>query len=299
MPRWPFPFRHKPEGTRTLTRAKVVALLEGLYSLAPLALAHFVKFEGFGSPPAILYAAIGLTVSVLLVLRTNTAYDRWWEARKLWGKLVNVSRNLVVKARTFARPEQAELERFADLVIGFAPILRDHLREGDPPPPAEPGPPPRHLPALRTAAIYRSLADWRTRGLIDGDELRVLDSEGREFLEICGACERILKTPLALSYRIFLRQAMWLYLLILPWGIIGDLNWWAIPLTIIQAYLFFAIDEIAGTIENPFGLDDDDLDLDGICRGIDRSVRDIVEEDEPQPMRPSSQAVLSDSTQVR
>ncbi|MDQ3331895.1 MAG: hypothetical protein M3552_14785 [Planctomycetota bacterium] len=259
--------------TRTLRRAKIAALLEGVYSLAPLALAYWFKITSFGSPPAILYAALGITMSVLLMLRTNTAYDRWWEARKLWGKLVNVSRNLVIKGRTLARPDEAELHRFADLVIGFAPILRDHLRSGGPAlATATDLRPAQHLPSQRTIEIYETLAGWHHRNLIDGDRLRILDSEAREFLEICGACERILKTPLSRSYRMFLRQGIWLYLIVLPWGIIGELAWWAVPLTIIQAYLFVAIDEIARAIEDPFGLDDDDLDLDGICRTIELSV---------------------------
>lgn len=260
--------------TGTLRRAKVAALLEGVYSLAPLGVAYWFELETFEAPPAILYAAIGLTLSVLLVLRTNSAYDRWWEGRKLWGKLVNVSRNLVIKARTLARPEPAELARFADLVTGFATVLKDHLRALS----AAPAPPPAgHVPSLRAVAIYDVLEGWRRAGAIDGDRLRVIDSEARELLEVCGACERILKTPLTTSYRVFLRQGMWLYLLVLPWGIIHDLDLWTVPVTIVQAYLFVAIDEIARAVENPFGLDEDDLDLDGICRGIEQSVRDIVE----------------------
>ena len=262
--------------TRTLKRAKIAALLEGVYCLAPLGLAYWFDMTQVGSPPAILYAALGITMSVLLVLRTNTAYDRWWEARKLWGKLVNVSRNLVVKARTLGRPEADELASFARLVIGFAPILRDHLRTGAPAIATRAdGIAAVHLPSQRVVEIYEMLSDWYRRGVIDGDQLRILDSEIREFLEICGACERILKTPLSASYRMFLRQGSLLYLLILPWGIIGQLAWWAIPLTIVQAYLFAAIDEIARAVEDPFGHDDDDLDLDGICQGIERSVGSV------------------------
>ena len=129
-----------------------------------------------------------------------------------------------------------------------------------------------HGPSQTMLAIYDLLDRWREAGRIDGDRLRILDAEAREFLEICGGCERIVKTPLTRSYRVFLRQGIWLYLLILPWGIITSLDFWSIPLTIVQAYLFVAIDEIARAIENPFGDDDDDLDLDAICRTIELSV---------------------------
>jgi len=274
------PFKFDFKVTGALRKAKIAALLEGLYSLAPIGVEWWYDRDhtvGGADPPTILYGAVGLTLSVLLVLRTNSAYDRWWEARKLWGALVNVSRNLVVKARTLAHPDPDELKRFADLVIGFAPMMRDHLRGGGPslstPDAALPA---HHAPSLRMVEIYRILAGWQDRGMIDGWRFASLDREARDFLDICGACERILKTPLSTSYRVFLRQGTWLYLLILPWGVIGQLSWWAIPATIVQAYLFVAIDEIARAIENPFGFDDDDLDLDGICRGIEQSVGDIA-----------------------
>lgn len=267
--------KFNPRVTVTLRRAKWAATLEGVYSLLPLYVARWFDMNAGGAPPAVLFAALGLSLSVLLVLRTNSAYDRWWEARKLWGKLVNVSRNLVVKARVFAHPDSSELEAFATQVINFAPILRDHLRGGDPKLPPMPSTIP-HQPGLHTLGIYRTIQNWYEQKRIDGDQLRILDSEAREFLEICGACERILKTPLTRSYRIFLRQGTWLYLLLLPWGITGQLTFWAIPLTIAQAYLFVAINEIALAIENPFGYDDDDLDLDSICVGIDKSIRDII-----------------------
>ena len=277
MPRWPFLINPRAATTQSLRRAKVAALLEGVYSLVPFGVAYFYELRSHGSPPTILYAAIGLTLSVLLVLRTNSAYERWWEARKLWGALVNVSRNLVVKARTIARPEPAELKRFAELVIGFAPLLRDHLRGGGPALAAATADrPAHHAPSQRMIEIYEVLAGWQARGLIDGERLLTLDREARDFLDICGACERILKTPLTASYQVFLRQGTWLYLLILPWGIIGDIDWWVIPLTIVQAYLFVAIAEIARAIENPFGFEDDDLDLDAICLAIEQSVRGIA-----------------------
>lgn len=274
------PFFQTLVATGALRKAKLAAVLEGVYSLAPLGLAWWLDHDhsiGGGSPPTVLYGAIGLTLSVLLVLRTNSAYDRWWEARKLWGALVNVSRNLVVKARTLAGPGPEELKRFAELVAGFAPMLRDHLRGGGPTlAAANADRPAHHAPSRRMIEVYETLEGWRRGGLIDGERLWLLDREAREFLDICGGCERILKTPLSTSYRVFLRQGIWLYLLILPWGVIGQLSWWAIPATIVQAYLFVAIEEIARAIENPFGHDDDDLDLDGICRSIEQSVLDAA-----------------------
>ena len=261
----------------SLQHAKRSALLMGLYSLVPFLVGQYVELPHQQSPPSILYAALGLTLSVLLVLRTNTAYDRWWEGRKFWGRLVNVSRNLVIKTRAFAGPEPEEMRAFAARLSEFAVVLRDHLRAGAPTlATTTADQPAHHRPSRVVSEIYEQMGGWLRSGLLDGERLRTLDLEARELLEICGGCERIVKTPLARSYRTFMRQGVWLYLLFLPWGLGGELRYMTIPLTVIQTYLFIAIDELARAIENPFGNDEDDLDLDSICRAIEQSLRDLA-----------------------
>jgi putative membrane protein len=95
-------------------------------------------------------------------------------------------------------------------------------------------------------------------------------------MNICGGCERIKKTPIAGSYRTFIRQSIALYLITLPWGIVDLMHWWIIVVVPAVAYFMIGVEVIAEDIEEPFGRDDDDLPLDAICEVIDRSVREIV-----------------------
>jgi putative membrane protein len=283
----------------TVGRIAYYAGLVGLYSLIPLikndlgAFAggflesigvhpeQIVEIEEFGDFSSSLHGIIGLVLGLLLVFRTNSSYSRWWEARKLWGKLVNVSRNMAIKFRELTNFGKQELRELGDLLVAFPEALRDHLREDDDfsmfPELEQIEPPPRHIPAYIADLIYRRVIGWKRSGIIDGDELRVIDSETRELMEICGACERIRRTRLSPSYRTFVRHCITLYLITLPWGLVEDFKLWTVPMTVIMAYFMIGIEVIAHSVEEPFGLDEDDLDLDGLCITIRSTVNEILD----------------------
>ncbi|WP_417395599.1 bestrophin family ion channel [Gimesia chilikensis] len=283
----------------TVGRIAYYAGLVGLYSLIPLikndlgAIAggfleglgvhpeRIVEIEEFGDFSSSLHGIIGLVLGLLLVFRTNSSYARWWEARKLWGKLVNISRNMAIKFRELTNFTKQELRELADLLVAFPEALRDHLREDDDfsmfPQLEQIDPPPRHIPAYIADLIYRRVISWKRSGMIDGDELRIIDSETRELMEICGACERIRRTRLSPSYRTFVRHCITLYLLTLPWGLVKEFGLWTVPMTVIMAYFMIGIEVIAHSVEEPFGLDEDDLDLDGLCITIRSTVNEILD----------------------
>lgn len=283
----------------TVGRIAYYAGLVGLYSLIPLikndlgAIAggfleglgvhpeRIVEIEEFGDFSSSLHGIIGLVLGLLLVFRTNSSYARWWEARKLWGKLVNISRNMAIKFRELTNFTKQELRGLADLLVAFPEALRDHLREDDDfsmfPELEQIDPPPRHIPAYIADLIYRRVIGWKRTGMIDGDELRIIDSETRELMEICGACERIRRTRLSPSYRTFVRHCITLYLLTLPWGLVEEFKFWTVPMTVIMAYFMIGIEVIAHSVEEPFGLDEDDLDLDGLCITIRSTVNEILD----------------------
>ncbi len=133
----------------------------------------------------------------------------------------------------------------------------------------------QHAPLAITAELYEFLGKWKRDGYIDGDELRVIDAELLRFMDICGGCERIQKTRIIRSYRLFARQCVILFLLTLPWGIAKEFGWWTVPLTALTAYFMFGMEIVAEHVEEPFGYDDDDLDLESMCRTIGRSVSEI------------------------
>jgi putative membrane protein len=255
------------------------ALLAGVYSLLPLLIAHFDLVE---TPRLIggASAALLFVLALLIGFRVNAAYDRWWEARKLWGTLVNVSRNLAVKVRELQQPNDADRQSVRDLIVAFCLGLKDHLRdeadlsrlpgfEAD-------SSRPIHLPSYVARRLYRVFSGWQAAGELSDERLWVLDSETRILLDVCGACERIKTTLPSVSWRFFTRQSILAVLILLPWGLVESFGAWTIVLTILISYVVIAGEAIAGWVEEPFGRGEDHLDLEGICQAIDLSVSEVL-----------------------
>jgi putative membrane protein len=236
---------------------------------------------------ATFHGFLGLVLGTLLVFRTNTSYDRWWEGRKLWGQLVNDARNLAIKVETCVRADAADKQRLGRWLCDFAIALKEHLR-GRVQLTELPGfaserleRQPVHVPAYISARIYDQFEAWRQNDQLGGFELLFLDQHAASLMNICGACERIQKTPISLSYRWFIRQSIGIYLLTLPLGLVQSLGWWTVVTVTMLSYFMIGIEMIAENIEDPFGFDEDDIMLDDICRNIERSVNEILMQQPP------------------
>lgn len=267
--------------SRTLTRVALLAMGMGAYAAIPV-FKEYSAYQNYGDSPSQIHAALSMCLGCLLVFRINAAYARWWEARTLWGCLINCSRNLALKVSVLAAPAPGEAADFARLQIAFPRALTDYLRKL----PYEnreifPHGAPQHPPLAIANQLYDWIRAWLSDGRLDGDELRVIDTEWSKLMDVCGACERIANTPFVVSYRTFLRQCIALFLFTLPWGIAEDFKWWTIPLTMVTAYFMIGMETVAEHVEEPFGFDEDDLDLQGMSDAIERSVRDIFSR--PQP----------------
>jgi putative membrane protein len=227
-----------------------------------------------------LHGFLGLILGTLLVFRTNTSYDRWWEGRKLWGQLVNDCRNLAIKVQTCVRAAEEDKQRLGQWLIDFAYSLRDHLRGGgrlrDLKSFGDATGEPPHVPAYISARIYDQIEAWRRDDKVGGFELLFLDQHAASLMNICGACERIQKSPISVSYRWFIRQLIAIYLITLPWGLIETFGWWTDPAVVMLAYFMIGVEMIAEEIEDPFGTSEDDLMLDELCLTIERSVKGIL-----------------------
>lgn len=221
-----------------------------------------------------LTVANAIVISVLLGFRNLQAYDRWWEGRKLWGQLINESRNLCLKAVPFGGPA------FGDLVAGFAVSLKNHLR-GVKELALVPGfatseANPAHVPAYVAAKLFEAIRDARKAGAISDCEFLAIDLHAKSLLEICGACERIQSSPVPLSYRALLRHGTILYVASAPWFLTGDVGYWSIMIDALMAYFLFGIELTAEDVEEPFGKDGDDLDLIRFCDIIRASASQIL-----------------------
>lgn len=200
-----------------------------------------------------------LVLGVLLNFRNREAYDRWWEARKLWGQLINDSRNLCVKVAALTRLSAEARADIRQLVPAFAVALKDRLRGAVG---------PVHVPLNLHARLIGRLQAERSAGRLTELDLVVLDPHVRGLMDVCGACERIKGSPVPLSYRALLRHGLVLYLLTTPWLVTDHLGWWAIPVMSLFAYFLLGVELTAEDVEDPFGRDGDDLALGAFCETI-------------------------------
>ncbi len=268
--------------TVPLMRVSMWALAVGVYSCLSL-LKSYPPFVYVPEIPAGIDAALSFAMALIISFRVNRAYERWWEARTLWGTLVNVSRNLAVKIRELRHPDIEDRQWARNIIVAFGIGLKDHLRD-DPDLKVLPGfetsqATPRHLPSHVVGQLYRLFDKWKSEDNLSDQQLWVLDSEARILLEVCGGCERIKTTLMSISWRFFTWQCIAVYLLVLPWGLVDDFGVWTIPLTIAIAYFVIAGEGIAHYVEEPFGMHEDHLDLDRISHEIDRSVSEILSAD--------------------
>lgn len=230
-----------------------------------------------------------IVLGLLLVFRTNTAYERFWEGRKIWGTLVNTSRNLarqtwiIVPARSLEDREQKAVT--LRLIVAFAVATKLHLRQEQINEelatlmPAEQFQKLQgmHHPPLKIAFwIGDYLQQQYERGLLDSYQLVSLQNLLNTLVDCVGGCERILKTPMPLAYAIHLKQLLLLYCLSLPFQMVGTMGWWTGPVVALISFTLFGIEEIGIEIENPFGHDANDLPLDAICDTMLRNINDLM-----------------------
>jgi ion channel-forming bestrophin family protein len=220
-------------------------------------------------------------LSLLLSFRNNAAYQRWWEARGLWGKLVNDSRNLAAKCAAFVPAEVVARSRVGALLIGFAEALRRQLRDEAPRLneiagfESETADPP-HVPLFLAGRLFDEVAGWKQEGVIDQATLWVLDSHLSGLLDVCGGCEKIRTTPLSPSYKGLLRTGLVLNVVAEPWLTVPETGFWALPVFVLVCFFLFGVELIDSIVEEPFGRDRDDLDLDRYCETIRSGVADFL-----------------------
>jgi ion channel-forming bestrophin family protein len=219
-----------------------------------------------------------IILGLLMSFRNSAAYARWWEARGLWGQLTNYSRNLAAKIAAFLPAEVVANSRFALVLVNFAEALKRQLRGESPHLRDLPGfeheeADPPHVPLDLARRLFAILAGWKRDGHIDQAELWILDTHLRGLLDVCGGCEKIRNTPLSPSYKGLLRAGLLLNVLAEPWLTVPEIGFWGLPAFLLACFFLFGVELIDSIVEEPFGQERDDLDLDRYCR----TVRDGVE----------------------
>jgi putative membrane protein len=277
------------------TLVREIGLRVGLCVLwATAVVLYHYRVHHLGSS-VVLHSLVGVALGLLLVFRTNASYDRFWEGRRLWGGIVNETRNLVRAASVHLAEDRTLLRALTRWTVVFPWAAMSSLR-GE----ANFGPALDELGARDAAATRDSqhpalfaaqrmtaiLHDARRRGLISDIVLTSLDANIQQLVDFLGGCERIRKTPLPFAYVVHLRRALIIYCFSLPFALVESFGWFTILDVLFVAYTFFGIEEIGVEIEGPFGDDANDLPLPDICAtihrnlyslaGMDQSERDVL-----------------------
>jgi putative membrane protein len=240
---------------------------------------------------------MGLTLAIFLGFRNTVAYERWWEARTLWGELLIVVRNLA--RQTVSLPEglsAPERERLVHRLIAFAHALRHQLRgtaAGDEvsrwltPEEAAALAGRPNPPNVLLGMIGQGYAQLCREGRLEPMLLANIDAQVTRLSYVLGGCERIQGTPIPFAYILLLHRTVYVYCLLLPFCLIGSVGW-VTPLMVgVLSYTFFGLDALGDQIENPFDRLPNDLPLDAMCRTVEISLGELLGERElPPPLQP-------------
>lgn len=254
-----------------------VAIFSGLVAYAELNYFQLSKTSNVTNI-GMMHSLLGFVLSLLLVFRTNTAYDRWWEGRKLLGSLTNVSRNLALKIKALKLTDE-DIRFFEYGIPKYAFALKEHLREkmyfgkNSLLIEVEEG---KHVPNQIAGSLTNRFYGLLEKGSISQEQFIVLSVDFNQFTDICGACERIKNTPIPFSYSAFIKKFIFVYVITLPFGWVFSLGYFVVPIVPFILYVLASLELIAEEIENPFGYDANDLPVDQICINIEKHVGEIL-----------------------
>ena len=228
------------------------------------------------------YSLIGFVISLLLVFRTNTAYDRWWEGRRKWGEVVNDTRNMAVKLSPLLK-EKSDRDFFARMISNFAVSMKEHLRLGIDIDELNLTPAEKnelinrnHVPTAIVELMYRRLKLHREKGEISDIEFLSIDKNLNALLDSIGACERIKNTPIPFSYSLFIKKFIFIYVTTLPLAFVVQFGYFSALIATFVFYVLVSMEVLAEEIEDPFGTDDNDLPTDQLCERIDQVVQEVL-----------------------
>ncbi|WP_114811107.1 bestrophin family protein [Paraburkholderia kururiensis] len=247
------------------------------------------------------FTLCGVALTIFLAFRNNRSYDRYWEARTLWGNLLISARTLTsqmlayVPTGSHEGSQQFDRDAFVRSLMAFAYALKHQLRDTDPYDDLEP-----LVGAARAIALkgrqYRPVAilnDLRTtlgalhkRGALDGTQLWMLDAQLNELEKIVGGCERIASTPIPFAYGVLLHRTVYAYCFLLPFGLVESVGVFTPLITVFVSYTLIALEAIAGDIAEPFGTAPNNLALDAMTRTIERSLLELCDEPVPAEVVP-------------
>lgn len=237
------------------------------------------------SNTTIFHSILGFILSMLLVFRINSAYDRWWEGRKAWGSFVNNSRGLALKLNAFLSSSNQKVKNeLGVLVSNYIIIVKDHLQDNS----IEENihwidcidknafRKANHKPNFIAKIIFQKINTLYLEKQISDTQFLLINEELKSFTDNTGICERIKSTPIPFAYSLFLKKVIFMYVITMPLAFSIDFRYWAIPIVCIIFYAFASLEIISEEIEDPFGNDANDLPTDELAEKIKGNIQEIL-----------------------
>jgi putative membrane protein len=248
--------------------------------IAYVVITYFPEATYLSSLTAV-YSLVGFVISLLLVFRTNTAYDRWWEGRKKWGEMVNDSRNLAVKISTLQFNKE-ENDFFRRMISNFTYATKEHLRrninldelqltDAERRGLAQ----KKHIPVEIVHLMFKHMNKLKDAGHLSEIEYLAINDNLDSLMDSLGACERILNTPIPFSYSLFLKKFIFIYTTTLPLAFVTTFWYFSALIATFVFYVLVSMEVLAEEIEDPFGTDDNDLPTDQLCETIRTNVNEV------------------------
>jgi putative membrane protein len=304
--------RERPSGLKLffIVRGSILPriwrpLLASTVIAALVAVTHGVLFNFKITLTTIPFSLIGLALAIFLGFRNSTAYDRYWEGRKLWGELVFRCRSLARQCQSMIDDSEAAKAhrglgdvrvRMIYRAIAFGHALRHHLRgtEGSaelksllPEEEWRQSGKTSNKPDFLLRCMGADLRQCLKEGRVDGCLAAAIDSTLSSMAAVAAGCERISGTPIPFSYTLLLHRTAYVYCFLLPFGLVDSIGFMTPLVVVIVAYTFFGLDALGDEIEEPFGLSSNDLPLDAICRTIEINLRESLDDERvPPPLAP-------------
>lgn len=243
---------------------------------------YIVLYSGGPTLPMTPFEYSGAVLALILVLRVNAGHDRWWEARKIWGSIVNQSRNLAIVVFSYSKSRTQMTEALLRWVAAWPHVMKDSLRRDTSIADAAKIIGNHEAAAVRTAdsmpmyvgyRIAEALHNQVQQGNLSEFAFHRAESERSQLIDAIGACERIRNTRMPLVLAIKTRRFILLFLALLPFALI-DRAGWAAPLVVaLASYPLFSLDEIGAELQNPFSPRNlSHLPLDEVANTISRNV---------------------------
>ena len=275
----------------TISKTDTIFMLwkELIYMALLAAAIAWIKMEHFPDATMVdklmgVYSIVGFVLSLLLVFRTNTAYDRWWEGRKKWGELVNNTRNFAIKIASINTLDE-DKHFFSRMIPNYAIAMKEHLRKGVKLEELDLSDEESrylesksHKPNFIAKWMYARLDKMKTDGNLTQEEFITMDTNLKTFSDIIGACERIKNTPLPYSYNNFLKKFIFVYVCTMPLAFVNSFGWWSILISVLVFYILVSLEILAEEIEDPFGQDPNDLPTEELSQKIKGNVQEILKD---------------------